>query len=323
MRKSAIVIGFGAFFLTLALLLKFYAVPQLAVIPKDQNTSQTLVDQNAKYLNVPTLKFEQGPIQTTATVVADKKAAEKAKLGDDALIINQWQYTDTAANDKLPKGDAKKNPPISATVQRYAIDRKTGKTMAWDGTELNGEKADYQNAYTIKLPFGLEKGKSYPYFDTTLAKPVDMEYKGTEKIKGMETYKFEAKIPQTVFTKQDTPGSLFGMDKSAPAQPADRSYQNDITVWADPVTGVFMKMQQHQVQKLTIPNYDPVTVMDTTSVMDDATVKKNVDDYSKKGSQLNGLGVAPWILMPLGLILLVVGAIMALMSKSRSGKHQA
>ena len=319
MRKSAIVIGFGAFFLTLALLLKFYAYPRLAVIPKDQNTSQTLLDPKANFLDVASLSFKKdAPIRTTATVVADAKAGKK--VGDDVLIINQWQYTDSVENAEKQEGDKSKNPPISATVQKYAIDRKTGKTLKWEGTELNGESVDYQGSYTIKLPFGLEK-KSYPYFDTTLAKPVDLEYKGTEKIKGMETYKYQVSIPETVFKKQKTPGSLFGLPKTSPAQDAERSYSNDITVWADPVTGVFMKMQQHQVQKLTIPDHDPVVAMDTVSVMDDKTVKKNVDDYSKKAAQLNALGVAPWALMPLGIILLVVGALMAIISGRRDARH--
>lgn len=315
MRKSAVVIGFGAFFLTLALLLKFYAYPRLAVIPKDQNTSQTLVDSKANFLDVASLSFKKdSPIQTTATVVADKNAPKG--VSGDPLIINQWQYTDSVENASKDPDDKTKAPPISATVQRYAIDRKTGKTLKWDGTELNGEPVDYQGSYTIKLPFNLEK-KTYPYFDTTLAKPVDLEYKGTEKVRGMETYKFEVTIPDTVFQKQETPGMLFGLSKDSPAQNADRSYANQITVWADPVTGVFMKMQQHQVQKLSIPNHDPITVMDTTSVMDDKTVKKNVDEYSSKGGQLNALGVAPWVLLPLGLILIVIGAIMAIVAKGR------
>lgn len=315
MRKSAIVIAFGAFFLTLALLLKFYAYPRLAVIPKDQNTSQTLVDEKANFLDVASLSFKKdSPIQTTATVVADEKAAKG--ISDDALVLNQWQYTDSVENAKKQQGDKTKNPPISATVQRYAIDRKTGKTLKWDGTELNGEKVDYQGSYTIKLPFNVEK-KTYPYFDTTLAKPVNLEFKGEEKVRDMETYKFQVVIPDTVFTKQEVPGSLFGLPKESPAQNADRSYGNQITVWADPITGVFMKMEQHQVQKLTVPNREPITVMDTTSVFTDDTIKKNVDDYSSKGKSLNALSVAPWVLMPLGLILLVVGAIMAVMSKSR------
>lgn len=318
MKKSAIVIGFGAFFLTLALLLKFYAYPKLAVIPKDQNTSQTLTDEKARFLDVPTLKFQEGPIGTTATVVADQKASEKARKdtgNDDALVINQWQYTAKEGTDP------NKEEPISATTQRYAIDRKTGKVLDWADNELDDKKANYQGSYTIKLPFGLEEGKSYPYWDTTLGKPVQLDFQGKEDVKGMETYKYEVKIPRTVFTKMEAPGSLFGLGESSAGQNADRSYENTITIWADPKTGVFMKMRQHQIQKLTIPNKPAVTVMDTTSEMTDETVQKNVDEYSSKGAQLNALGVAPWALMPLGIILLIIGGIMWVAGGRRQPKH--
>lgn len=319
MRKSAIVIGFGAFFVTLALLLKFYAYPRLAVIPKDQNTSQTLIDNNAKFLDATSLTFKQGKIVTIATVVADKAAT--AKIGGDKMVISQWQYTDNP--DSAGKLAA---PPISATTQKYALDRATSKAVPWQGTQLNGNPTDYQGAYVIKLPFNLTKGKTYPYFDTTLGKPVEMTYQGTEKVRGMETYKYNVKVPETVFAKKEIPGFLFGMAKSSPGQNADRTYQNDITAWADPVTGVFMKMQQHQVQTVQIPNHDPLTIIDTVSTFDDATIKKNVDEYSSKGMQLNALGVAPWVLLPLGVVLILIGLIMLVLSSRTSpagnGRHR-
>lgn len=52
MRKSAIVLGFGAFFLTCGLLFKFYAYPRLAVVPLDQNTRQVVEGPDSTYLDV-------------------------------------------------------------------------------------------------------------------------------------------------------------------------------------------------------------------------------------------------------------------------------
>ena len=75
MRKAAVMIGFGAFFLTLALLMRFYAYPKLAVIPSDQNTQQTVTDDHASYFDADTVKPGSGKIITKATVVA--------KQGDD------------------------------------------------------------------------------------------------------------------------------------------------------------------------------------------------------------------------------------------------
>lgn len=93
MRKSAIVIGFGAFFVTMALLLKFYAYPNLAVIPKDQNTGQTLSDPDAYFFNANTLKFNRGELVTKLAVVVNKELTKKA--GGNTLVIDQWQYSNT------------------------------------------------------------------------------------------------------------------------------------------------------------------------------------------------------------------------------------
>jgi len=65
-------IGFGAFFLTLTLLMRFYAYPKLAVVPSDQNTQQLVTDDHASYFDADTLKPGAGKIVTKGTVVANK-----------------------------------------------------------------------------------------------------------------------------------------------------------------------------------------------------------------------------------------------------------
>ena len=49
----AIIMGVGAFILTMGLLFRFYAYPKLAVVPNDQNTTQILQDPNAKFFDSP------------------------------------------------------------------------------------------------------------------------------------------------------------------------------------------------------------------------------------------------------------------------------
>ena len=139
MRKAAVMIGFGAFFLTMALLMRFYAYPKLAVVPLNQNTQQTVADDNAKYFDADKVKAGSGKILTKATVVADKAASEKVskELGRDVVVIDQWQSTDNFDD----KGQMKA-PPMSATTQRVAIDRSTGEAVKWDGNELNGKPVD-------------------------------------------------------------------------------------------------------------------------------------------------------------------------------------
>ena len=78
MRKSAIVLGFGAFFLTCGLLFKFYAYPRLAVVPLDQNTRQVVEGPDSTYLDVENLKITTGLLTTVATVIGDPDASKAA-----------------------------------------------------------------------------------------------------------------------------------------------------------------------------------------------------------------------------------------------------
>nr|WP_279538874.1 DUF3068 domain-containing protein [Allobranchiibius sp. GilTou38] len=298
-RKSAIVIGFGAFFLTLALLLQFYAFDKLTVIPADTNTQQVLSDNNAKFFDADTLSFKQGTVTTRQTVVADKKASDAE--GKNSIVLDINQSTDN--NNQAP--------PIDAFTSHFALNRHTGKVIDCCNDNMNGKPVQHQG-YTVKFPFGAGKG-SYPYWDNTLQKPMTMTYAGTDKIRGLSVYRYHGVVPQTTYTKQAIPGFVFGGAKDSPGVNADRAYANDRTIWVEPQTGAFIKVEEKEVVTLTDPaNGKSVKGIDTDQVMNDATVKANVDEYKGKASQLKLLKLMPWVLGVLGLILLVVGIVLLL-----------
>lgn len=300
MRKSAIVIGFGAFFVTMALLLKFYAFDRLAVIPADQNTKQVAVDKNAYIFDAGTLKFHHTTLTTTVGAVAQKDKSEK--FGHNSVIFSKWQYS------KIPQTKTAQ----TASTEKFAVDRHTGKIIKWSGDEENGKAIEHKG-YTVKFPFGAKK-TTYPYWDANIKKTMNMEYAGTEKIDGLEVYRYEGTVPrQTLKTEptKDTPGFLFGGSKSSPGVKADYTYANDRTIWVEPQTGAFIKVSEGQKQWLTNPKTDKsVQVLQTTSVFDKATVKANVDEYKGKASQLKVLKIAPWVLGILGVLLLIGGGVM-------------
>lgn len=316
MRKAAAMIGFGAFFLTMALLMRFYAYPKLALVPLKTNTQQTLTDDHADFFDAETLKQRTGKIVTKATVVSDKAASEKLskQLDRDVVVINQWQSTDNVGGDGQTKA-----PPVTAMTQRVAIDRKSGAAVAWGGNELNGKPADVRGQ-TIKFPFNVSTSETYEYWDTTLGKAFPMTYNGTETVDGMKTYKFTQTVPRAKFATKDVPGELFGMGRGK--QTADRYYSNERTAWVDPETGVMIKLQEKQKQTLEIAGKPPVNAMDTTSVMTPETVRANIDEYKSKGTQLKILRTwAPMLLGLLGLLAIALGALMSLRSHHRKGAH--
>lgn len=308
MRKTAIVIGFGAFFVTMALLLKFYAFDRLAVVPLDQNSQQVAVDKKAYLFDGGTLKFQHTTLTTTLGAVADKDASKK--LGHNAVIFSKWQRS-TIPQTKEPQ---------EAFTEKFAIDRHSGKAITWSGDEENG-KAIRHKGYVVKLPFGVQK-KTYDFWDGKIEKTVPLHYKGTEKIQGLTVYRFEGTAPRqtlAITPTKDVPGFLFGGAKSSPGVKAAFSYTNDRTLWVEPETGALIKGQDAQREWLTDPKTDKsVQVLTTTSTYDDATVKQNVNDYKGKASQLKALKIAPWVLGILGVLLLIGGALMAVLLGRRN-----
>lgn len=311
MRKSAIVIGFGAFFLTMALLLKFYAYDKLAVIPIDQNTEQTAVDKNAYIFDAGTLKFQRTTLTTTVTAVVDKDASKKH--GDNVAIFDKWQFS------RIPQTKEAQQ----AYVEKITVNRHTGKVVHCCDEAENGKPVEHEG-YTVKFPFGTEK-TTYQYWDPAVEKAVPLTYAGTDKINGLEVYRFEGTVPrQTMISEKttETPGFVFGNGASSTKVDAARSYANKRTIWVEPQTGAFIKVSEGQQQWLTDPKTDKsVLVLKTTSVFNDATVKSNVDEYKGKASQLKALKIAPWVLGILGLILLVGGLVMlAVLGRGRANR---
>lgn len=316
MRKSAILIGFGAFFLAFALLLQFYAIGKLAVIPADTNTQQVLDDPAAKYLDAESLTMKQGLVTTKQTVTVDKKTT--SAQGGNALVLFVNQVTD---NDNQA-------PPVNSFRSHFGLDRSTGKPLNCcndymskivDGKDVN-TPVQHQG-YTVKFPFGAEK-KSYPYWDNTLRKSITMKYVGADKIRGLSVNKYTAIVPKTNYEQQQLPGFLFGGAKSSPAVTADRAYANERTIWAEPRTGAFIKVAEHQVVTLTDPSSGKsITGIDTQQTMTDATVKANVDLYSSKSKLLGILALLPWILGLIGLILLIGGIALVVMGGRKNDDY--
>ena len=319
MRKAAVMVGFGAFFITMALLMRFYAYPKLAVVPKDLNTQQVVADDNASYFDAPTVKPAAGKILTKSTVVGNPSQSEQAskELKRDAIVLDQWQSTATVGKDgKLS------TPPVDAFTSHYAIDASTGEGLPWSGNTKNN-KPFSPSGQTIKFPFQTKKSNEYSYFDNTLNKAFPVKFAGEEEIKGLKVYKFTQDVPRTKFATKDLPPTIFGLPNGG-AVVADRYYENQRTLWVEPETGIMMKLQEKQHQDLVVPNANPVNAMTTTSTLTDESITKNVDEYKTKSGQLKILrSTAPLVLGLLGVLALLGGLAASLMSGRKRAARDA
>ncbi len=302
MRKSAIVLGFGAFFLTCGLLFKFYAYPRLAVVPLDQNTRQVVEGPDSTYLDVENLKITTGLLTTVATVIGDPDASKAAseETGRDLAVWDKGQSTDN-------NGEA---PPATAGTDRVVFDRYTGEAVNCCGELIDGVAAQH-SGLVVKFPFQTQQ-KTYQYWDGTLQKPFPIDFKGEEEIEGVKAYRFEQSVPKEKYTALEVPGFLFGQASDSPAIMADRYYENERVIWVEPETGVMLKVSEHQKQFLEAPGVNPIVALDTVSVFTPETVKKNADEFGQKATLLKMVrSTFPITLGILGVALLAIGLLMA------------
>lgn len=311
-RGAVTFLTLGAFLATLGLSMKFYAYDKLAVVPLDQNTRQIITDDNATFFDADNVAPGSGPIQATVTVIGDPDLAKEVsdELGVNAAVLTKGQDTDN-------NGEA---PPMDFYEGTFAIDRFTGEALDWSGATEKGEPQTFEGQI-IKFPFNTQK-KTYQYWDGTIGAPMDMEYKGTEKVEGtdgsIETYRFEGYVPETVFGTREVPRGIFGLEDTSSVE-ATRTYENNRTIWVEPETGAMIKVEETQKQMLIWdePGSVPVVAMDTVSSFTPETIQGNIDTYKSKAAALRAVRTwLPLTLGGIGALLVLIGAVMAFRFKS-------
>jgi hypothetical protein len=300
-KLGPILIGLGGFLVVAAVLLRVFAYPRLAVAPIDQDSVSVLVGPDATVFDVSTLKEITTDLTTTARTVGDIKASDEA--GDNTRV---WVNTSsTKDSDGIVR---------SREIERVAFDATTGMAVNCCGefyqTEEGDEGTVEHDGLVFKFPFGTEK-KTYPFWDSTLLKAIDIEYKGTEEVLGTTAYKFETVIEPTVTGTVEAPASVLGEDAEGNLE-AETVYSNTRTLWVEPNTGVILKRAEAQDNTLRYDGTDRVTTTKVTTGYDDETVQSNVDEYGKMGNLLHLVHTTlPLTFLVLGLLSILGGILIS------------
>lgn len=314
MRKfllPAIIMGVGAFILTMGLLFRFYAYPNLAVVPTDQNTTSVIQDPDATFFDADNVKPGSGELTTTARIIGDPEASEAAseETGRDVAVWNMGQVSDN-------NGD---NMPMAGSTSVMVFDRHTGEAINCCGESENGEEVE-REGLLVKFPFSTEAVDTYEWWDATVGKAFPVTYEGEETLQGMDLYKFTSEVPLTRYTTMELPGALFGKAPSSPAVEADRFYSNKRTFWVDPVTGVIIDRVEEQHQEFRYGG-ESVNALTTTSSFTQQTVDTNVEDYKSKSSQLHLVKTTlPVVFTVIGLVLLLAGLVLSVIIGRRKDR---
>ncbi|MFC6085503.1 DUF3068 domain-containing protein [Sphaerisporangium aureirubrum] len=302
-----VLIAIGAFLVTLAPLVRFYAAPQLVAAPADQYGITKLRADNAQYFSTGDLKVLTGNLDITVTTRGDVEAAK----GDDVV----WDEF-TAVNDVTNNKQG-----ISYAQRRSAFNKYTGVGVNCCGA--NVEKEPVQLTGQIYLfPFGTEK-KSYPVFNSSTRKAYEAKFVGEDTVNGVPVYKFEQTIPATKTQTLTAPASVLGMTQPGDVQ-VDRWYDGTVTYWVEPVSGIPVQQEQrrHEVLK-TQDGVERSVAFAATARFTPETVGNLVKNALDAKSQINMLKTTvPLVLLVVGLVAVVAGAVIAA-RRPRARGHEA
>ena len=290
-RVGFVLVFVGLFLLFFGLFVRVYAYPRLKKAPLDQY-SQPVATGTGSYFNRSPDKLREitgAKLQNVRTVRGDVKAGS-----DEVAVWDSFNSTVDTADQGV----------ITATQERIALDRVTAQSVS-----CCGENPRHQGL-TLKFPFDTEK-TTYQFWDGPAQRALPAAFTRTERINGVDVYRFEQHIDQLDIGDQDIPGSLAG-DPETPSVQTDVIYSNVKTLWVEPATGIIVKAQQDVSQVLRTPGGEEVlTLIDAVLTYDDATVTTNADDAASGANQLRLLGtILPLTALVLGLIALAAGLIL-------------
>jgi len=225
--------GLGTFLLVSGLLLRFYVAGQVVKFPLNEYQVTRLEGNNVTYFSPSLLTDVPGAtMRVTRTIEGDVAAGTSSRA-----VWTQFSYA----------YDATHGVAYKALTQRSAFDRRTGALIGCCG-ETVGAYTGRQSGLAFTWPIGT-KQRSYQIFDTTLLKPVPVQFAGQENVDGLAAYRFVERVPAQRFSKQKLPGSLVGLH-GQPTVTLDEYYQAASTYWVDPVTGAVLDINENQ--KITL-----------------------------------------------------------------------
>lgn len=306
MRRGVglVLIGLGVAMLVLSPLLRFYALPRLAVAPLNLDVADTSDSEGvAELLFDPATLTERTNVRVTSTRYTQADVAATQQAGGNLAVYDSFSRVNDEATGAL----------VTAGTERYAFDRTTSILVLGSGSNVDGVELTEANIaddaiMPLKLPFFVDKAATYNYYDTSLGTGFPLTFVAEEDLQGLTVYKFESVIPATQIGEQEGVASIVGAEDD-PDFVAPRYYANHRELWVDPTTGQIVNGSEDQLQTFRGPDgTDQVTVIKAKIGYTQANIDEAVAQAKSNSSKLNLIGsTLPIVLVVLGLVLLGLG----------------
>ena len=234
-------------------------------------------------------------------------------------------------------GDASSSASPAATALNAAVTTTTQATVLADGRSLGGLTfrlaADRHSqalfdccdaavdgvtvpmagaGSPLRLPW-LASGTTYPYFDPTLLRSVEMTDLGADHIDGRRAVKYQQATPATELGSVQVPGRLVGSAQATVSLP--RVHSVNRTLWVDPTTGIILRSADRVRETLRDDAGKDVVVLLAmtlgTTPESEATQRALADEQGRPVLWAHSYG--PLICWTLGGLLLLLGTVLTVM----------
>ncbi|MEQ4302634.1 DUF3068 domain-containing protein [Plantactinospora sp. B6F1] len=329
---GAALFGVGVLVLVFAGGLAFVVAPQVDRLPYDLERTQSVAEApNARFLQITEGRAEvnQATLRSTVTVQPDAKETANldGPLDGEAVVWLVGQEVIRTDTEDL----------ISAYSTALALDRRTGAARSWDkqwlDTGNDRQRVNY-SGQIYKFPFGTEK-KTYQIFDRDINATQPAHFVKTEQINGLETYQFTQEIRDATQPLPADRLQLLASQLLPGATTGQIRYSNTRSVWVEPTTGQFIKVQETQRKNLVGDNGQETVILDAVFTYTDDTIARSAEAAGSNRRLLQTVKLwGPIALLVVGLALVIVGLRQALrgpraaavdgsVPEPRSGRHAA
>lgn len=302
---GVVLLGVGVFGLVVAGLMRFWVYPNALKTPLN--------------LDIPIIAT--GPAQLydaasgqlrPATLRADRTVRVDSSASDSNVVVVQERLCIVIQENNPPPCVSATDPRLlTYTTDRVAADRKNAESVNDPkyAENVNGDTTVKHTGLSYKWPFHSKK-KAYQFFNPDVRFASPATYEGTEKIKGLTTYKYVSVTPTT---NED----IF---KGVPG-----TYDDTRTVWIEPLTGTIVKGVEHQVRKFRGGALDGKTAVDLTLTFDDKTITYQANKAKDGRKQIQLVSVwLPLIALIVGVLALAGGIYLLFFgTRRRPPRHEA
>jgi hypothetical protein len=228
--------GIGAFFVALALLLRFFVAGQAIKFPLDQFSTTTFTGSNVSYFYFKQLADVTGvKAQETQFFEGDVEA------GSSSTAV--WEEATSIQDETNFR-------TISSTARRSAFSRTTGALVNCCGEFVGGSTSVNQSGQGFMWPIGTQK-QTYEVFDPATLRPEPFRYTGTATVEGRLTYEFVEQVSNQQIGTRSVPAFLVGGSATSKAVVSVPDFLSETTtVWVDPGSGIPVYEIQNQTQTI-------------------------------------------------------------------------